>query len=168
VSIYLAIPLLVAIAIVQGTVLPHLAIRGVFPELPVLAVASWSLLRGSRQGLVWGFIAGLAVDLLSGAPFGAATLAMLAAGGLAGLARDRSLQLRMFLPVVTAFLATAVYALVFLTVIRLSGQAVPWLDTLYRIVLPAAGLNAVLMPVVYGLLYLLHRWIQRREEVQVE
>jgi rod shape-determining protein MreD len=164
VQVYLAIPLLVAIAIVQSTVLPHLAVRGVFPELPVLAVSSWSLLRGPREGLVWGFIAGVAVDLFSGAPFGAATLALLAAGGLSGLARGTVLQLRILLPVATAFVATTAYALVFLAILRVSGQAVPWLGSLYRIILPVAAINAVLMPVVYGLLYLLHRWIQQREE----
>jgi rod shape-determining protein MreD len=144
--------------------MPHLKIRGVFPDLSVLVVASWGLLRGPRRGLVWGFVAGIAVDLLSGAPLGAATLALLAAGGLSGMAHGIALQVRALLPVATAFLATLLHSVVFLVVLQLSGQPVPWLGNLYRTALPLAAMNTILMPVVYGLFYLLHRWLQRREE----
>ena len=63
-NLYAAILLLSAVAIAQSTVMPHLTIMGVKPDLMLLAVMSWSLLRGSEEGLVWAFIGGLALDLL--------------------------------------------------------------------------------------------------------
>jgi rod shape-determining protein MreD len=163
VTIYLVIPLLAAIAIVQATVSPHLAVWGVFPDLPLLVVIGWGLLRGPRDGAIWGFIAGLAVDLLSGAPFGAATLPLIAVGFLSGLGQASVFTAHAALPMLAMFLATIAYDLLFLLVVRISGLEVMWLDTLVRLILPSAVLNAVLMPVVFWGLRKLSTWFSHEE-----
>ena len=73
---YLVIPLLFLITIVQTALVPYLSTWGVFVDLPLLVVVSWSLLQGRREGLAWGLVAGVGIDVLSGAPFGAATLSL--------------------------------------------------------------------------------------------
>jgi rod shape-determining protein MreD len=158
VTLYVAVPLLIAIAILQSTIVPQLAVWGVFADLPLLVVVSWSLLRGSREGIVWGFIAGVAVDLFSGAPFGAATLPMIAVGFLSGLGQAAVFRAHIALPLVAMFLATVVYDLLFLLVVRISGYPVAWLESLLRLVLPSAVLNTVLMPV----LFIIMRWLYTR------
>lgn len=157
-TIYLVVPFLVGIVIVQTTIVPRLAIWGVFADLPLLVVVSWSLVRGRREGMIWGFIAGLMVDLLSGAPFGAATLALTAVGFLSGLGEATVFGARMVLPLITMFLATILYHLLFLVVVRISGHPVAWLDSLVRLVLPTAVLNTALTPVVF----LIMRWLYTR------
>jgi rod shape-determining protein MreD len=137
---------------------PHLAIWGVFADLPLLVVVSWSLLRGAREGVIWGFVAGLVVDLLSGAPFGAATLSLIAVGFLSGLGQATVFRTHVALPLVAVFLATILYDLLFLLIVQISGQAVSWLDSLFRVVLPSAVLNAVLTPIVFGVM----RWLYTR------
>jgi len=62
-TIYLVCPLLAVVGLLQATLVSRVAIWGVFPDLPLLVVVSWGLLRGSRQGLLWGFVAGIMVDL---------------------------------------------------------------------------------------------------------
>ena len=166
VTIYLVVPLLLVIAILQASVVSRLTIWGVFADLPLLVVASWSLLQGVREGLIWGFVSGLAVDLLSGAPFGAATLSLMAVGALSGLGQATVFRAHFALPLVVVFLGTIVYNLLFLLVLQISGQEVAWLDSVLRIVLPTAVLNAVLTPIVF----LLMRWLylrSRREEVEL-
>jgi rod shape-determining protein MreD len=158
--------LLLVIAILQASVVSRLTIWGVFADLPLLVVASWSLLQGAREGLIWGFVGGLAVDLLSGAPFGAATLSLMAVGALSGLGQATVFRTHFALPLVVVFLGTIVYNLLFLLVLQISGQEVAWLDSVLRIVLPTAALNAVLTPIVF----LLMRWLylrSRREEVEL-
>ncbi len=157
-TIYLVVPFLVGIVIVQTTIVPRLAVWGVFADLPLLVVVSWSLVRGRREGMIWGFIAGLVVDLLSGAPFGAATLALTAVGFLSGLGEATVFGARMVLPLITMFLATILYHLLFLVVVRISGHPVAWLDSLVRLVLPTAVLNTALTPVVF----LIMRWLYTR------
>jgi rod shape-determining protein MreD len=163
VTIYLVIPLLVIVAFLQTTIMPHLAIWDVFPDLPVLVVVSWSLLRGPREGVVWGFIQGVAVDLLSGAPFGAATLSLIAAGALAGLSGTTAFRAHFALPLLTMFVATIVYDMIFLLMVQISGDAVSWLDTLFRIVLPSAVLNTILTPLVLGGTRILHNRFRKEE-----
>ena len=157
-TIYLVVPLLLIVAVLQTTLVPHLAIGGVFADLPLLVVVSWSLLRGAREGVIWGFVAGLVVDLLSGAPFGAATLSLIAVGFLSGLGEATVFRTHVALPLVVVFLATILYDLIFLLIVQISGQTVSWLDSLFRVVLPSAALNAVLTPIVFGLM----RWLYTR------
>lgn len=157
-TLYLVVPLLVFVALLQATLMPHLVIWGVFADLPLLLVVSWSLLRGPREGIIWGCIAGVAIDLFSGAPFGAATLALIAVGFLSGLGQRTVFRARAALPLATVFLATILYDLVFLSVVQVSGQPVAWLESLFRLALPSAVLNAVLVPLAFVLM----RWLNSR------
>jgi rod shape-determining protein MreD len=162
-TIYLVVPLLLVVAVVQATVVPHLALWGVFADLPVLMVASWGLLRGPREGVLWGFIAGGAVDLLSGAPFGAAILPLMAIGLLAGLGKGGVFAARITFPVVVVFLATVVYNLFFLLIVWISGRPVIWLDSIVRLVLPSAVLNAALAPLIFVPMRTLYTRFSRQE-----
>jgi len=161
-TIYLVIPLLAVICLLQATVVPRLVIWGIFPDLPLLVVGNWSLLRGSREGLVWGFVAGLMVDLFSGAPFGAATASLMAVGFLAGFG-EASVFRNPFLPPVAIFLATVVYDLLFLLVVQVSGNTVEWLPSLFRVIAPSALLNALLTPLVLGVMRMLYSHLKRDE-----
>jgi rod shape-determining protein MreD len=148
-TIYLVIPLLVAVALLQSTVVARFKIWGVFPDLPLLVVVGWALLRGRREGLLWGFIAGVSVDLFSGAPFGAATLPMMAVAFLAGLGEAHIFRNPVF-PVVVVVVATLAYDLGFLAVMQVSGIRVEWAQSLLFLILPSALLNALCAPVIIG------------------
>jgi rod shape-determining protein MreD len=158
VTIYLVVPLLVTVAILQSTIVSHFTIWGVFADLPLLVVVSWGLLRGPREGVIWGFIAGLTVDLFSGAPFGAATFGLMAIGFLSGLGKSTVFRSQIFLPLITVLLATIVYDILFLLVVWISGYPVSWLDSLFHLILPSAVLNAALTPVVF----IIMRWLNTR------
>lgn len=162
-TLYLVVPLLLFVAIVQTALVPYLSIWGVFADLPLLLVVSWSLLQGKRDGLVWGFIAGLGIDILSGAPFGAATLSLALVGFVAGLGEATVFRTHVALPLLAVFAATILYNLAFLLIVRILGQPVAWLDSLARVVLPSAVLNTILTPLAFVPLRLVHRRFVRQE-----
>ena len=162
-TLYIVVPLLLLVTVVQTALVPYLSIWGIFADLPLLMVVSWSLLQGRREGLVWGFVAGVAIDVLSGAPFGAATLSLSLVGFVAGLGQATVFGTHIALPLLAVFLATVVYDLLFLLVVRVMGQQVLWLDSLVRTVLPSAVLNAILTPLVFLPLRLVHRHFVRKE-----
>jgi rod shape-determining protein MreD len=83
VALALVIPLVAAL--VQGGVAGAMSVGGAFPNLPVLAAASWSVAAGAREGLWWAFVGGLATDVLSAGPLGAFTVAALPGTLLVGL-----------------------------------------------------------------------------------
>ena len=64
--------------------MPHLTVARVQPDLVLAAVVCWALFRGPSDGALSGFLAGIALDLLSGAPFGVHTFATTIVGAVAG------------------------------------------------------------------------------------
>jgi len=93
VRVALAIVVPLVAALLQGSVVPFIAVGGARPNLVVLVAASWSVAAGAREGLWWAFVGGLAADLLSGGPLGAQALAALLPVTLVGLS-DPSLRAR--------------------------------------------------------------------------
>ena len=64
-----------AAALMQGTVVPLVAIGDARPSLPILVAGAWAVAAGAREAVWWAFLGGLATDLLSGGPLGAFALA---------------------------------------------------------------------------------------------
>jgi len=162
-SRYLFVALLLIVALLQATFLPQLRILGVKPELMLLSVLSWSLLRGAEEGLVWAFLGGLMLDLFSGGPLGASTLALLAVSFLSGLIEPAVAHTSFLLPLVVALGGTLLYQGLFLSVVQLTRGTVLWGDSLLRVTLPSLAVNTLLMPVVFQALAWLDRKTSRPE-----
>lgn len=158
---YLVLPLLLVLAVFQSSAAPQLAVWGVFPNLPLVFVLCLSLLWGVRSGLVWGFVAGVLLDLVSGSPFGAAALSLMAVSLISGWGQASVHRGHILVLLFAGLLATLVYGLVFLVVVRTAGNRVAWLDSLVRTILPTAALDALLVPIVYLILGRLHRRLGR-------
>ena len=155
-SPYLVCLLLVLIALAQTTLSPHLALLGVQPNLMLLAVLSWSLLRGGKEGMLWAFGGGMLLDILSAAPLGASSLSLLLVSFLSGLGKVTVFRTTFSLPLLVTFAGSLLHDSAFLTILYLMGWSVDWPTSLWRLMLPAAGLNMVLMPLIYVLLRSLH------------
>ena len=90
----LLIGLLVVIAVVlQLSVAPAFAIRGITPDLALLVVIAVALTRGGQAAIVTGFAAGVLLDLAPPADHTAGrwALAMLIVGFVAGRVREGSI-----------------------------------------------------------------------------
>ena len=64
-SVYIAIPLMFLLAVMQTAVLPSFPILNVVPVLPFLFALAWALIHHPEDGLVWAFVGGLFLDLFS-------------------------------------------------------------------------------------------------------
>lgn len=153
---YLAILLLGSLALLQAGLAPHLDLAGGRPNFVLVAVVCWGILRGRRQGVVWAVVGGLSLDLLSGAPFGIFTLALLGPGLLTSLAEPAVFAAGVTLPALMVGAGTLLAHLVAILLLQASGLSVPWLGTLRYFTLPTLLLNALLTPLVFALLRRLH------------
>jgi len=160
---YLVVPLLLIVALLQVTALPAFKVLGVKPELMLLTVLAWSLVRGVEEGLVWAFVGGGLLDLFSGGPFGASTLALLAASFIARLTEGAVTRTGFLMPMGMALLGTLLYQALFLLVIQVTRGGVSWDDSLFRVTLPSLVINALLMPVIFYPLAWLERKTGRKE-----
>lgn len=178
-SPYFTIPFLLVMAIFQSVAAPRLTVYGVRPDLMLVSVTAWSLLaafrardlqyagegpnllRGINDGVVWGFVGGMFMDLLSGAPFGASALALMAAALVVGMFSVSVAAPAPVLMMVVTPLGTLAYHIVFLGITILAGRPAAWNAEMTRVILPSAVFNLVLIPVVYLLLSPLNRQTER-------
>jgi rod shape-determining protein MreD len=162
------------VALGEATVLPHLRVGGVQPDLMMLLVGTWSLRRGVEEGAMWAFIGGLALDLLSAGPFSALTFALLAISLVWGIDPSTGTGRRQgqgfgdnpLALIVSTVLATLVFHAALLAALQLSrryGGSVDWLGAGRRVIAPRIVFNLVLIPLVYLLLGRLDRRISARE-----
>jgi rod shape-determining protein MreD len=157
------VPFLVLVAVIQSTIMPLFSIGGTKPDLMLLVVISWSLLRGASEGLVWGFLGGLFLDVLSGSPFGGSAIALMAVSLLSGLGEMNIFKEHFLLPMALAPVGTVIYYGVILIVLELTGQSLSLASGFLRVVLPAAVVNLLAMPFVFICMRWLHHRTARRQ-----
>ncbi len=160
--IYIAIPLMALLSIVQSSILSRLPIIGVAPQLLFVVALGWGLLRGLEEGLIWAFIAGFFVDLFSLAPMGVSALAFMA--GVTPVLLQRALPpRRLLVAALLAALGTLIYLAAYAIILQFTAFSV----TLSGMtdLLPLIPIHAVIIMPVYLLLeYLLRVTRPRRVE----
>lgn len=138
-------------AVIQSSLLPHLAIFGVKADLVLLLVVAWAIRRGVEAGLLWALLGGIAADALSAGPFGMSILAFGAAAVLVGVFGPGMRKASVLLPLILTPLASIVATLVMAVALTLLGRPISWPVTVALVVLPVAVLNSVVMLLVYPL-----------------
>jgi len=148
------IPILMlsAVGLTQSTLLYPISLWRVKPDFMLSIAVAWSLLRGTEEGMLWGFVGGVILDLLSGTPLGICILAMVATCFLVSLGQMSIFPTNITLPLLAMCLATITYYLLSLLLLRATGSPVAWRETMVRIVLPATLLNGLCMPLIYGIM----------------
>ena len=148
-----------ATALLQTSVLSRFALGGLTPDLMLLAVVSWSLLRGFESGLPLALAGGLVLDLLSGGPFGALTVSLVLASLVTSLSqRGFSRESLSVGPMVGAGLGTLVYDGAYWLLLQALGRSGGGILGLMQVAVPSVVLNGLVMYPVYALL---RRWHQR-------
>jgi rod shape-determining protein MreD len=147
---------LLSIAVFQSSVLFRFSAGGARLHLLLLTVVSWSLLRGAREGIVWGFIGGLALDFLSGLPLGTCAFTLTIAAYLASLGQLTIYRTSPLFAPGLALAISIVHDSILLTLLSFVGYAPAWADLLLRVAIPTAILGALFMPIVQRGLTWLH------------
>ncbi len=143
--------ILLVVALIQHVVLPQVTFFGAHPNLILVVVIAWGQLRGHRDGLLWALVGGLLLDLFSLAPLGTATVPLLVVMFLVGLLEFTAFRVVIWLPVAAAFLATPIFQMLSLAVLKTLGWGTGWERTV-EVLLPMATLNAMLMILVFPLM----------------
>ena len=119
---WLMVPILGAAAIVQVVVVPKLAVRGVYPDLILLLVVARSLIAGGRSAVLWGFVGGLWMDVLSGGAMGASSLALMASALLTGIGHNAIFRRNFFVPSIAALSGSLVFSLIYVAILTGVGH----------------------------------------------
>lgn len=148
-------------ALVQSVLLSRVDILGARPDLMFLVVLAWAVARSVDEGLVWGFIGGLIIDLRTGGPLGATALALVAVTFLAGQPWGRGIGSPVVRLLVLALVGGLIYHVILLIALAWTGHTVDWGFSLLRVAAPSAVLNTVLAPFIWQPMAWLGRKLRR-------
>lgn len=163
-SIYLAIPIMLLLAVAQTAILPRFPIWGVTPQLPLLVALAWGLLHHSDEGIMWAFVAGLLLDLFSIVPLGVTAFAFVVAVFVSTSFTQAFPSSRFILPLLVGILATLIYLLLYFLLLRFVGHPIEWQTAASWLSL--AVLHGILILPIYWLMYWLERTFRpRRVEI---
>ncbi len=152
--------------ILQSTLLATFSPGGLIPDLILIFVVSTALIRGSTDGVLWGFFAGLGLDLISSGFLGFHSLLKMVLGFFIGLLEEKIFKDNLLLPAIVLFAATVIHELLFLTVAASYRQLeVRLLPVLSTIIFPLSLYNALLAPFFYAKLL---GWYRSRSRYQGE
>jgi len=133
-------------ALAEATVGHRLELGGGRPNVVLLLVVAWGLLRGIEEGALAGLLGGLALDLVSGTPFGLQTILLGWIGGAAALGEATMARGGLGMLFGTAILATVTYHVVLVIALRAFGWDWPGGMRLVNILVPTIFLNCVCVP----------------------
>jgi rod shape-determining protein MreD len=144
-----ALALLAVAALFQSVLGPSLPFVRGRPDLVLVVVLAWSMLRGAGEGAVVGFLGGMLLDSVTYTPFGINTALFGLIGYCGGLPEVNAYRgnLPYFLGITV--LATLVYHTLYFLLLQALGTSMPPLIQTYATALPAALLNALLVPPVF-------------------
>jgi len=160
-NLYLALVSLLLATALDTTIAPYLSLIGIRPDLVLLVVVATSIVRGGEEGIVWGILGGLLLDLYTGLPFGLSIIALAITAYVTKVGEDNLFSNILVLPLAAAFVGTMIYDLILMAGLQAAGWSIDWGEELLHVVVPSAFLNAILMPVIYVIIRQLHYWAHR-------
>ncbi len=132
-----------ALYVVQSSLLPLIGFRGVSADLMLLLVVSYSFQRGPRHGILMGFLAGLLQDLATGTFFGVNAFVKMGIGYACGSFSRRLFKEQVVLPMAAVVAATAVHYLAVTVFMLLLGYRADFLAQGRQLLLPMMAYNLV-------------------------
>ena len=136
--------LMALLAVVQSSVLARFPFLRGTANLILLAAVSWALTGRVVEAMLWGFFGGLFLDLLSGAPFGVSSIALVTAVYLASLTEGRFWEAHPLAPLGVVALTSFAYSGITIAALWVAGHPMDPALALAQVVLPSAFLNVLL------------------------
>lgn len=145
----------------QSTLFSHLAVAEVKPDLILILVAFYSIMKGARRGLFFGFLAGLLEDVFLGRFIGMNALAKGLTGFLAGWVTRGAFSENLLVPISTLFLGTFFNQFLYFIIGKTAG--LHWtLELWFWKSFPQAIYNTCLVPFFYSHFYY---WVIKENEI---
>lgn len=137
--------------VIQTTVMPHLALFQVVPDLLLVIVICFGLVEGPSVGAVAGFGGGLLRDFLLNAPTGLTALAYLSVGYTVGAIRPYVQSSSVLVPFAGVFLGSLAGNMLYIGLSLLLGVPSESLGRVIEVLLLSAFYNTLLVPFAYPL-----------------
>lgn len=156
--------LLAAAVLVQSTLLRHIALAGIKPDLALIVLVFAAVRRGSMTAQVGGFLSGLLEDVLSLAPLGFNALLRTMMGFFYGLTAGSIFVDPVLMPVLLTLIATILKGLGSSLLVVIFGIPAAGFQVFTGPLWIEVGYNAVLAPFLFLPLRLLRVLAPREKD----
>ncbi len=142
--------IIVIALLIQLTLINSITILGIKPDLIIIIVVIFSLLKGEKEGTISGFASGLLQDIFSTGLLGINALAKTVTGFICGILKEKIFHehILFLIPVITFFASLMQSILIFL-LLRAFGVEYNLAWSLKQIALPEALFNSLLSPFIF-------------------
>ncbi len=149
-------------ALLESSIVPYLRLGDAQPHLVFILAVIVTVVWGFDRGLVWAFVGGLLLDVLTERPLGVSAFALLlCVGGTAALGRVLS-RARPLLPIAATLLLSLVYSMSLFVTYAALGESSLRNDGL-SLFLPSVAYDTVLAALIGPLLI---SFVDRRAETE--
>ena len=156
--------IIIAAYLLQCTVFSSLELAGIKPNLLIIITASLGFMRGSREGMLVGFVSGLLADIQFGDMIGFYALIYLLVGFINGLFQrlyfDEDIKLPLFLISMSEFL----YGIIVYFLTYLLRSDFNFLLYLNKIILPELIYTIVITLGLYPLILFINHKLEAEEK----
>jgi rod shape-determining protein MreD len=150
VKILLKVGIIVTALLIQLTLLNSFTIQGLKPDLILLVVLVFSLLKGAEEGTVSGFASGLLQDIFSTGLLGVNALVKTVIGFISGILKEKIfLEHILFLIPIITFVVSISQSILMLLILHAFGIEYGMVWSFKKIILPEALYNSLLSPFVF-------------------
>jgi rod shape-determining protein MreD len=139
------------LALIQSTVFSGLRVFGVSPDLVLVIVVTWVLVRGQPEGILAALVGGASVAALSGGPRVIIAFLFVACSLLIGFSHDHLPRLVGIIPYLAVTMVTILYKGTLIFWMQTTHQPVYWPGMLVQVLVPAVLLNLLLLFITYNL-----------------
>ena len=156
--------IIIAAYLLQCTVFSSLELAGIKPNLLIIVTASFGFMRGSREGVLVGFVSGLLADIQFGDMIGFYALIYLLVGYINGMFQrlyfDEDIKLPLFLIAISEFL----YVIIVYFLTYLLRSDFNFLLYLNKIILPELIYTIVITLGLYPLILFINHKLEAEEK----
>jgi len=142
--------IIVVALLIQLTLINSVTILGLKPDLIMIVVVVFSMLKGAKEGTVSGFTSGLLQDIFSTGLLGINALAKTVIGFSCGIIKEKIFHehILFIIPVIT-FISSFIQSILILLLLRAFGIEYGLAWSLKQIALPEALYSSLLSPFIF-------------------
>lgn len=158
---FLSFPILILAAILQATLVPQIRVLGGGPDLVYLLVLSWAINAELDSAVLWAFVGGISLDLLSSQPTGTSVVGMLLlVFAISGLGQQ-VYRIGIVVLVGLVIVGTIVQQVIILLIVLLTGQPVDLLLSVGYIIAPTILYNLAFILPIYWFIRMIQGRLER-------
>ena len=142
--------IIVVALLIQLTLINSITILGLKPDLILVVVVIFSLLKGEKEGTISGFASGLLQDIFSTGLLGINALVKTVIGFTCGILREKIFHehILFLIPVIT-FIASFIQSILIFFLLRTFGIEYNLIWSLKQVALPEALYSSLLSPFIF-------------------